>query len=56
MMWMPFTIANLTNAIQVGIVQNSGFDADGGSRCVNFGSTRDDAGRGDGERRGCEVV
>jgi hypothetical protein len=48
----PFQVAKRTNAIHVGIVQKRGLDETGGNRCGKVGLTREEGGKGEGDRNG----
>jgi hypothetical protein len=48
----PFQNRKRKKVIHVEIDQKKGLLAVGGSFCVTFGSTRDEGGRGEGERKG----
>ena len=51
--WIPFATTKRTKLIHVGMVQTSGLrEAMGGRRWVALGSTREEEGSGDGDRRG----
>jgi hypothetical protein len=56
-MCSPLAVAKRAKAIQVGMVHNSGLElAGGGDRWIRSGLTREEGGRGEGERRGWEEV
>jgi len=56
-MYRPFTSRNCANASHVESVQRSGDADDGGAeRCGTLGSKREPAGKGEGERSGCDDV
>ena len=48
----PFHHMNLKNTIHVEIDQKNGLEEAGGRRCVSLGSTREEGGRGEGDRKG----